>query len=66
MTWFRETVRDAFQQSLRIDRLLYRGKTAYQSVEIFENSLFGRGPRVCFGGTAGPADPGGGGPLRVA
>jgi spermidine synthase len=40
--WLDEGLHGAVQQRLRIDRLIYRGKTDFQSIEIFENSTLGR------------------------
>jgi spermidine synthase len=40
--WFRETLHPEFQAGIRMDRLIHRGRTAFQSVLIFENALLGR------------------------
>jgi spermidine synthase len=42
VTWFSETVEHAYRQSFKVERSIYRGRTAYQEIEIFENALFGR------------------------
>lgn len=40
--WFAETLYPEYQQSLRIDEVLFRGKTAFQDALIFRNERFGR------------------------
>ncbi|MFP6697095.1 MAG: polyamine aminopropyltransferase [Alphaproteobacteria bacterium] len=40
--WFRETLHPEIQAGIRMDRLIHRGSTAFQSVLIFENDLLGR------------------------
>ena len=40
--WFTETLYEELGQRLRIDEVLYRGKTSYQRVEIFSNARLGR------------------------
>lgn len=42
MTWFNETLVGAFRHSFKVSRPVYSGRTRYQSVEIFDNDLFGR------------------------
>jgi spermidine synthase len=41
-SWYDETLHDDYRQSLRIDRVLHREKTAHQDLIIFENARFGR------------------------
>ncbi|MBM3556420.1 MAG: polyamine aminopropyltransferase [Alphaproteobacteria bacterium] len=40
--WFNETLYTAIRQSLRIDKLLFRDKSPFQEVAIFENEMMGR------------------------
>ena len=40
--WFHETIHPEIQAGIRMDRLIHRGRTAFQSVLIFENDLLGR------------------------
>lgn len=40
--WFVETLYPEFHQSLRIDEVLFRGRTAFQEALIFRNERFGR------------------------
>jgi len=40
--WFAETLYPEYQQSLRIDEVLFRGRTAFQEALIFRNERFGR------------------------
>ena len=40
--WFTEVLHDDQRQQLRIETAHYRGRTAFQSVEIFENPTHGR------------------------
>jgi spermidine synthase len=40
--WFHETLHPEIQAGIRMDRLIHRGRTAFQSVLIFENDLLGR------------------------
>ena len=40
--WFVETLYPEFYQSLRIDEILFRGRTAFQEALIFRNERFGR------------------------
>jgi len=40
--WFSETLYPDFRQSLKIDEILYEGRTAFQDAMIFRNSRFGR------------------------
>lgn len=42
MTWFRETLHAEIQESIRIDRPIYEGRTQFQSVQIFANETLGR------------------------
>ena len=42
MEWFREELHPEIAQSIRIDELIYEGRTEYQSVRIFRNDLLGR------------------------
>jgi len=42
LTWYYETVAGAVRHGFRVDKELYRGRTAFQEVEIFENELYGR------------------------
>lgn len=42
MDWYREKLHPATEQGLRIDRLIYDGKTDFQSVLVFENEFLGR------------------------
>ena len=40
--WFTETLYPEYQQALRIDEILFRGRTAFQEALIFRNKRFGR------------------------
>jgi spermidine synthase len=40
--WLLESVYPDLAVMLRIQRVLYSGKTAYQNVEVLESDLFGR------------------------
>jgi spermidine synthase len=40
--WFDETLYEPQRQSLRIDRELYRARSAFQDIHIFENATVGR------------------------
>ncbi len=40
--WFRETLHPSVGQSLRIDRIVYEGRSRHQDVLIFENERLGR------------------------
>ena len=40
--WFRETLHPELQAGIRLDHLVHRGTTAFQSVLIFDNHLLGR------------------------
>ncbi len=40
--WFRETLHPELQAGIRMDRLIHRGRTEFQSVLIFDNDLLGR------------------------
>ncbi len=40
--WFRETLHPELQAGIRMDHLIYRGRTEFQSVLIFDNDLLGR------------------------
>lgn len=40
--WFRETLHPELQAGIRMDHLIYRGQTEFQSVLIFDNDLLGR------------------------
>lgn len=40
--WFTETLYPHYQQRIRIDEVLYEGRTAFQDALIFRNSHFGR------------------------
>lgn len=40
--WFTEGLHGDCRQQLRIDRQIYRGKTSFQSVEIYETASLGR------------------------
>ena len=40
--WFYETLHPEFQAGIRIDHLIHRGRTPFQSVLIFDNDLLGR------------------------
>ena len=42
MTWFRETLHGDFETGLKIERELYRGRTEFQDVLVFENTILGR------------------------
>lgn len=42
MTWFNETLYDGFRQSHEVTKVLYRGKSKYQKVEVLETARFGR------------------------
>ena len=42
MPWFQETLHPHFQARLSIEKSLYRGRTAFQEVQIFENRSLGR------------------------
>ncbi|MEQ9639977.1 MAG: polyamine aminopropyltransferase [Alphaproteobacteria bacterium] len=42
MSWFRETLHGDFETGLKIDRELYRSRTDFQDVLVFENSILGR------------------------
>jgi spermidine synthase len=41
-TWFDETLYEPQRQSFRIDRELYRARSAFQEIHIFENATLGR------------------------
>lgn len=40
--WFRETLHPELQAGIRLDHLVHKGMTAFQSVLIFDNHLLGR------------------------
>ena len=40
--WFHETLHPSVRQSLRVDNVVYEGKSEYQSILIFENERLGR------------------------
>jgi spermidine synthase len=40
--WFQETLHPAIRQTLRVDKVLHRDKTALQDLVIFRNPTFGR------------------------
>ena len=40
--WFSETLHPNFRQSLRIRRVLYRGRSAFQQIQIVDTYQFGR------------------------
>ena len=40
--WFRETLHPELQAGIRVDHLIYEGRTPFQSVLIFDNELLGR------------------------
>lgn len=40
--WFEERLYDHFRQAIRIDDVVYSGKSAFQDILIFENAFFGR------------------------
>ncbi len=40
--WFAETLYPGFRQNLKIDEILFRGRTAFQEAVIFQNEHFGR------------------------
>ena len=40
--WFRETLHADLSSGIRMDRLIYQGRTEFQSVLIFDNDLLGR------------------------
>lgn len=40
--WFTETLYPEYRQSLKIDKILYEDRTAFQHISVFENALFGR------------------------
>jgi len=40
--WYDETLYSSIRQSLKIDRLLFRGRSKFQHVAIFENAQMGR------------------------
>ena len=42
MAWFQEDLHSEVAQSIRIDEEIYSGRTDFQSVRIFRNSLLGR------------------------
>ncbi len=42
MTWFRERLHDSAKQALEISKTIYRGESAFQTIEVFENAHFGR------------------------
>jgi len=42
MDWFYEQLHPEIRQGIRIDRLIYEGRTEFQSVCVFENALLGR------------------------
>jgi spermidine synthase len=42
MKWFHERLYEHHAQMLAMNRVLYEGKTAFQEVMIFENSIFGK------------------------
>ncbi|MSP20619.1 MAG: polyamine aminopropyltransferase [Alphaproteobacteria bacterium] len=41
-TWFDETLYPFYRQGIRVDGVLYRGQTKFQSVEIIRNERLGR------------------------
>jgi spermidine synthase len=40
--WFGERLYPEFQQSLKVEKVLFEGRTAFQDAVIFQNSRFGR------------------------
>ncbi len=42
MIWFEEQVHPAVAQRLRVDRMILESRSGFQTIEIFENALFGR------------------------
>lgn len=40
--WFHETLYSSVRQSLRVDKIIYQGKSRYQDILIFENEYLGR------------------------
>ncbi len=40
--WFRETLHPELQAGIRMDRLIFQGRTPFQSVLIFDNDFLGR------------------------
>jgi spermidine synthase len=40
--WLHETLYTGYQQAVRIDKLLYEGRTSFQEVRLLENAHFGR------------------------
>ena len=42
MEWFQETLHPAIRQTLKVDEVLHRDKTALQDLVIFRNPTFGR------------------------
>ena len=40
--WARETLYPGYSQALRIDKILYEGRTSFQEVRLIENEHFGR------------------------
>ena len=40
--WFHETLYPSVRQSLRIDKVIYEGRSRYQDILIFENEYLGR------------------------
>lgn len=42
MDWFQETLHPAIRQTLRVEKVLHRDKTALQDLVIFRNPTFGR------------------------
>ena len=42
MEWFQETLHPAIRQTLKVEEVLHREKTALQDLVIFRNPTFGR------------------------
>jgi spermidine synthase len=42
MDWYREKLHAATEQGLRVDRVIFDGRTRFQSVLVFENAFLGR------------------------
>jgi spermidine synthase len=42
MDWYREKLHAATEQGLRVDRVIFDGRTDFQSVLVFENEFLGR------------------------
>ena len=41
-TWFDETLYPFYRQGIRVDGVLFRGQTKFQTVEVIQNERLGR------------------------